>query len=159
MAKHCGSVILRITIKRRSFMVPSAFHALLHLILQQIWVCHHLHFIVETQRLRFTFITSVIRRGGSEPLRLLGSPWVPACCWRGSVGQCGVLAETQGKVRVVALTGSCWVILSQLSSWSGVLAASIPVCWSLKSRQVTWGCRSVFLCISSPHKVWSLLSC
>lgn len=51
----------------------------------------------------------------------------------------------------MALMGPCWVILSQLSSWSGVLATGISVCLSLRSRRVSGGGRSVFLYVVSPH--------
>ena len=41
-------------------------------------------------------------------------------------GQCGAVGSSElglrRRGRVMALTGFCWVILSPLSSWSGVLA-------------------------------------
>lgn len=79
----------------------------------------------------------------------------------GALGSAGLTLRRKGGV--VALTGFCRMILSQLSLWFGVLATRIPACTSLRSRGLSCGCWSVFPSIMRHHggiaPIVSLVGC
>lgn len=156
-------------------MVLSALHAIFHLILQQVWFCPHL----TLQKRNWSFkwlrlicivviiIDTVIL---SEEMVILvsvpGSKGVRrahplAERQYGALGSAGLTLRRKGGV--VALTGFCRMILSQLSLWFGVLATRIPACTSLRSRGLSCGCWSVFPSIMRHHggiaPIVSLVGC